>query len=175
MNAFLNPNNNGPSLAGVTDVTARSISLFQDNEPRKNIIDIFIPKSDISVAEPYDVQIAELGNNIITMYRFVGNINDTKIGGLESLLNYMNEDYFSKDDPAINEHHYHITKKQYNEEIHDICNVDKNKIFNTQNKTFLTEQYFNKKQNANNSITNNKTKTLSITLRMYLILKGLFV
>ena len=37
----------------------------------KNIIDTFIPKSDISVAEPYDVQIAELGDNIITMYQFI--------------------------------------------------------------------------------------------------------
>ena len=29
MNAFLNPNNNGPPLTGVIDVTAHSISLFQ--------------------------------------------------------------------------------------------------------------------------------------------------
>ena len=88
MNAFLNPNNNGPSLTGVIDVTTHSISLFQGNEPPKNIIDIFIPKSDISVAEPYGVQIAELGDSIITMYQFVGDINDTKVGGLGSLLNY---------------------------------------------------------------------------------------
>ena len=46
------------------------------------------------------------------MYQFIGDINDTKVGGLESLLNYMNENFFTKDDPAINEHHYHITKKQ---------------------------------------------------------------
>ena len=45
------------------------------------------------------------------MYQFIGDINDTKVGGLEPLLNYMNENFFSKDDPAINEHHYHITKK----------------------------------------------------------------
>ena len=32
--------------------------------------------------------------------------------GLESLLNYMNEHFFSQDDPAINEHHDHITKKK---------------------------------------------------------------
>ena len=139
MNAFLKPHNNGPSLTGIIDVTAHSISLFQENEPPKNIIDIFIPKSDISVAEPYDVQIAELGDNIITMYQFIGDINDTKVGGLESLLNYMNENFFSKDDPAINEHHYHITKKQYNEEIHNIYNVDKSKTFNTKNNIFLTE------------------------------------
>ena len=109
----LNPHNNGPSLTGIIDVAAHSISLFQGNEPLKNIKDIFIPKSDISVAELYDVQIGELGDNIITMYQFIGDIYDTKVGGLESLLKYVNENFFSKDGPAINGHHYHITK-QYN-------------------------------------------------------------
>ena len=46
MNSFLNLNNYGPSLTGVIDVTAHSISLFQENAPPKNIEDIFIPKSD---------------------------------------------------------------------------------------------------------------------------------
>ena len=40
MNAFLNPNNNGPPLTGVIDATAHSTSLFQENEPLKNITDI---------------------------------------------------------------------------------------------------------------------------------------
>ena len=115
MNAFLNPHNNGPSLTGVIDVTAQSISLFQENAPPKNIEDIFIPKSDISIALPYDVIIDELGNNVISMYQFIGGINGTEVAGLESLLNYMSENFFTKDDPAINGHHYHITKKQYNE------------------------------------------------------------
>ena len=95
-------------------------------------------------AEPYDVIIDETGNNIITIYQFIGEISDTKVGGLESLLNYMNENFFSKDDPAINEHHYHITKTQYNEETHNIYNIDTNKPFNINNDIFLTEQYFKK-------------------------------
>ena len=74
----------------------------------------------ISIALPYDVVIDELSNNDISMYKFIGDINDTKVAGLEPLLNYMNENFFSKDDPAINEHHYHITKKQYNEETNNI-------------------------------------------------------
>ena len=92
MNAFLNPHN-GTSLTGVINLTAHSISLYDESvskEPQ-NIKDMFIPKSDISVAEPIEVQIAELGDNIITMYQFIGPINDTKVGGLESLLNYMTE------------------------------------------------------------------------------------
>ena len=67
-------------------------------------------KNTIRIAGPYDVQIDEMGDNIIQMYQFIGDINDTKVAGLESLLNYMNENLFSKDGPAVNEHRYHITK-----------------------------------------------------------------
>ena len=69
MNSFLTPHN-GPSLTGVIDVTAHSISLFQKNTPPQNIEDIFIPKSDISIALSYDVVIGELGKNVISMYQF---------------------------------------------------------------------------------------------------------
>ena len=99
MGSFLTPHN-GPSLSGVIDVTAHSISLFQENAPPKDIEDTFIPQSGISIALPYDVVIDELGKNVITMYQFIGDANDTKVGGLESLLNYMNENFFTKDDPA---------------------------------------------------------------------------
>ena len=78
------------------------------------------------------------------MYQFIGIINDTKVGGVESLLNYMNENCFSKDDPAINEHHYHTIKKQYNEETNNIYNIDKSTTFSIKNNRILTEQYFNK-------------------------------
>ena len=90
MNSFLNPHN-ATSLTGIIDVTAHYISLFQENESPKTITEVFMPKSDISTAEPYDVIIDELGNNVTTVYQFIGDINDTKVGGLESLLNYMNE------------------------------------------------------------------------------------
>ena len=99
-------------------VTAHRISLYDETVSKEpeNIKDTFIPKSDISVAEPYDIQIGgELGDNVTTMYQFIGDINGTKVPGLESLLSYMSENSFSKDDPAINEHHYHDINKQYNE------------------------------------------------------------
>ena len=152
-------NNNGTSLTGIVDVTAHSISLFQENENEepKNI-DIFTPKSDISIAEPYDVIINEIGNNVISMYQFICDINDTKVGGLEFLLKYMGESFFSKDGPAINEHHYRIAKKQYNEETNNIYNIDRSKTFNIKSNIFLNEQYFHKKQNIHNSIINNITK-----------------
>ena len=101
------------------------------------ILDTFIPQSDISIALPFAVVIEELGKNVFTMYQFIGDINDEKVGGLESLLNYMNENFFTKDDPAINGHHYHITKKQYNEETNNIHNIDKNKTVNIKSNRFL--------------------------------------
>ena len=143
MNSFLTPHN-GPSLTGVIYVTAHYISRFQENAPPKNIEGAFIPQSDISIALPYDVVIDELGNSVITMYQFIGYINDTKVGGLESLLHCLNENIFTKDDPAINEHHYHITKKQHNEETNNIYNMDKSKTFNIKNNRFLNEQYSQK-------------------------------
>ena len=109
MNAFLNPHN-GTSLTGVIDLTVHSISVFQENEEPQNIKNTFIHNNNnISIAAPYDVQIDETGNNLITMYQFNGGINDTKVAGLESLLNYMNESFFSKDEPAVNQHYYNIT------------------------------------------------------------------
>ena len=70
MNAFLNPRN-GTSLTNIIDVTAHSISLFQGNEQPKNTNDMFIHKTDISIAEPIEVQINELGNNTIQMHQFI--------------------------------------------------------------------------------------------------------
>ena len=71
------------------------------------------------------------------MYQFIGGINDTKVGGLESLLIYMNENFSSKGDPAINGHHDRITEKQYNEEANNIYNIDKSKTFNIKNNRFF--------------------------------------
>ena len=82
MNAFLNPGNE-TSLTNIVDVTAHSMNLFQENEQPKHINDMFIPKTVISIAEPIEVQIDELGNNTIHMYQLIGSINDDKAGGLE--------------------------------------------------------------------------------------------
>ena len=139
-------NNNGTSLNGIVDITAHSISLFDEaNESPQNIKDTFMNKNKISIAEPYDVQIDETGNNCITMYQFIGDINDSKVAGLEPLLNYMNENFFSKDEPAVNAHQYHVTKKQYTEETHNIYNIDKSKSYNIKHNLYTDEQHYHKK------------------------------
>ena len=157
MNSFLNPHN-GTSLTGVIDLTVHSISLFQENEEPQNIKNTFIHNNNISIAEPYDVQIDETGNNFITMYQFTGNISDNMVPGLESLLNYMNENFYNKDEPAVNNHEYHVTKKQYTEETHNIYNIDKSKSYNIKHNLYTDEQHYHKKQNINNSIINNITR-----------------
>ena len=108
MNSFLNPHN-GTSLIGIIDITAHIISLFQENAPPKNIEDTFIPKSDISIAEPYGVIIDEFGNDVISMYQFFGDIND-KSGWVRIDIKLYERNFFSKNEPAVNEHCYHITK-----------------------------------------------------------------
>ena len=89
------------------------------------------------------------------MYQFIGIVNDEKVSGLESILDYLNKNFFSKDDPAINEHHYRITKQQYNEETHNIYNTDKTKTYNIKHNRSIDEHDYNKTQNVNNNITNN--------------------
>ena len=161
MNSFLNPHN-GTSLTGIIDLTVHSISLFQENDEPENIKNTFIHNDNISIAEPYDVQIDETGNNFITMYQFTGNISDNMVPGLESLLNYMNENFYNKDEPAVNNHEYHVTKKQYTEETHNIYNIDKSKSYNIKHNLYTDEQHYHKKQNINNSIINNITKKNTI-------------
>ena len=92
MNAIFDPIN-GTSLTNMIDVTAHSISLFQENEQPKHMNGIFIPKADISIAKPIEVQIDELGHDTIQMHQFIGIINDEQVGGLKSLLNYMSENF----------------------------------------------------------------------------------
>ena len=162
MNSFLNPNN-GTSLTGVTDLTAHRISLFPENEAPQNIKDTFMNTSLISIAEPYDAQIDELGNNIMQMYQFIGDINDTKVAGLESLLNIMNENFFSKNEPAVNEHPYHTFKTQYNEDIHNIYNIGKSKSYKINNHSFHDTRHYSKKQFITNHLTNNITRNNIIT------------
>ena len=170
MNAFLNPRS-GATSNRIIDVTAHNISLFQENEQPKNITEIFIPRTSMSIAEPIGVQIGELGNNIFQMYQLIGIINDGKVPGLESVLNDM-KIFFSKDDPAINEHHYHIILKNNTTKRHItytiqikpkhiiltiICMYVYIYIY-----VYTDGHYYNKTRNVNNNITNN-TNNKSIT------------
>ena len=158
----MNPRN-GASLTNIIDVTAHSIRLFQENGQPKHINAICIPKTDISIAEPIEVHIDELGNNTDQMYQLIGIINDGTVGGLESLSNYMNENLFRKDDPAINEHHYRITKQQYNDETHNIYNIYKTNTYHINNNMYTDEHYYNNAQTIHNNITNNISNTSSIS------------
>ena len=101
------------SRASIIDVTAHSICLSQNEQPN-DINDIFIRQTSISISESIVVQADELSNCIIQVCQYIGEINGEKVLGLEPILNYISDNSFSKDDPAINEHHCHMTKRQYN-------------------------------------------------------------
>ena len=54
---------------------------------------MFILQADISIAEPIEVQIDELGNNITQMYQLIVIISGEEVPGLASVLNHMNENF----------------------------------------------------------------------------------
>ena len=94
MNAYLDPRNH-TFLNKIIDWIAHSISLFQ-GEKLTNTFGLLINQNDISIAEPVETQTDELGNNVIAMYQFVGDIHDNKVPGLESVLNYRNGNFHTK-------------------------------------------------------------------------------
>ena len=89
----LNPRN-GARLTNIIDVKAHSISVFQEDKQLKNVTEMFIPLTSISIAEPIEVQIDELGYNTIHMCQFIRIIYDEKEPGFESILNYLNKHFF---------------------------------------------------------------------------------
>ena len=63
----------------------------------------------------------------------------------------------------MNEHHYHITRKQYNQDFstHNIYNIDKSKKYKINNHRYNGNHIYNKKHYVTNDITNNITKKIS--------------
>ena len=146
MNSFLAPNNR-TSLTGIIEITAHNIYLFQKDGTGKNILDILFPYGDIAIAELVDVQLNDLGN-VIQKCQSIVDINDKRAPGSEPILNYINENFFSKAEPAVNGHSYYITK-----------------TFNTQ---YNEEHYCNKQQYITNNVNNHIIKkTLYIITDRY--------
>ena len=92
MNSFLAPNNR-TSLTGIIDCTAHNIYLIQEDGTVKNILGIVFAYGNIAIAELVDVQLNGFGP-VIQMYQFIGDINDKRVPGLESILNYIDEILF---------------------------------------------------------------------------------
>ena len=67
--------------------------MAQEDGTVKNILDILFPYGDIAVAELIDVRLNDLGP-VVQMYQFIGDIKDERVPGLESILNYINENVF---------------------------------------------------------------------------------
>ena len=136
MNANIIPRNH-TSFKNTIGITARSISLFQE-EKLTNIFELVINQNIISIAEPVDIQKNELGNDVITMYQLVGDIDDNKVQGLESILNYITNNFHTKDDSAINQHNYGTAKKNY---FQDFATYNSNKVDKSKTCNIKTHVY----------------------------------
>ena len=66
--------------------------MTQEDGTVKDILDISYPYGDVAVAELVDVQLNDLGP-VIQMYQLIVYINDERVPGLESILNYINENF----------------------------------------------------------------------------------
>ena len=111
--------------------------MTQEDGTVKNTLDLLFAYGIIAVAELVDVQLNEFGP-VIQMYQFIVDINDNRVPGLESILNYTDENLFNKAGPAVNEHNYYINKA---------CNTQYNE-----------EHYYNKQQYITNSVNNHIIK-----------------
>ena len=120
--------------------------MFQKDGTVKNIIDILFPYGDIAVAELVDVQLNDLGP-VIQMYQFIGDINDEGVPGLESILNYINEN-LNKTDPAVNGHSYYITKA-FNTQCNEEHYYNKQYITNNVNNHIIKKTLYNNAQVLN--------------------------
>ena len=98
------------------------------------------------------VQLNDLGP-VIQMYQFIEDINDERVPGLESISNYLNENFFNKTDPAVNGHSYYITK-----------------AFNTQ---YNEEHSYNKQQYITNNVNNHVIRPYIITNRYEILEKNI--
>ena len=122
---------NTTSLTGIVNVVANSVSLIDEEEEiEHDITNLFIYQSKIASSQ--DVLIPIGGGLFITQQEFTGDINDTRVPGLESILDYINTNFYDKTDPAINYNYYTIHKHLYNNDYtQNITNkIDNRKFIN---------------------------------------------
>ena len=121
MNSFLNPHNS-VSLTNLIDITANSVSLLRideatDEQAVDNILDIFLSYENISIIRD---RIVEIGGGLsYTLKEFVGDITDTQVAGLKSILEYLDSNYRKIDDESIINNYYTFHKKHYIQNIDD--------------------------------------------------------
>ena len=81
--------------------------------------------------------------------------------------------FFSKDEPAISEHHYHITKT-VQRKTHNLYNIDKARTSNIIKHRYTDTHHYDKTQNVNNDFTSDMSKThliMSMKILNFTLLK----
>ena len=84
-------------------------------------------------------------------------------------MNYINDNFFSKAGPAVNEHYYNTTNKQYDADIQNIYHIDKSKSYNIKNHRYTGDHYYNIQQSITNNTTNNITKKNTINTTEHIL------
>ena len=160
-NTFLNPNNKA-SLTNIIDIVANSVSLIiEDEKTHTNVHDLFVNQKKIASASPISI-INGLGLTT-TQFEFDGVIDDNHIPGLESILDYLHNNYYNKLDPAITNNYFNVNKH-----LHNIYNdnyitnkIDKRKNINNYNHNINETNIVQKKNFTTNNITNNINKKIN--------------
>jgi len=152
---------NTTSLTGIIDVVAHSISLIKNEEQEpENLLDIFIHQDNIATVQ--DVSIPLGGGLFFTQKEFIGDINNDRVPGLEALLDYLNANYYDRNDPAINNNYYTIHKHLYNNDYTQYVTnkIDNRKTFKNYNHVFKEDNFLNLTKHITNHTTNNITKQI---------------
>jgi len=157
-NTFLNPGNK-TSLTGILDIVANSVSLIvtdenNDDEPI-SIQDLYVNKNKIASSTQGFIPIG-FGQHV-SQYEFNGEIDDTYVPGLESILDYIHTNHYNKLDPAITNNIFNVSKH-----LHNIYNdnyitnkIDKRKTINNYDHNINENHTLQKKVFTTNNITNN--------------------
>ena len=142
---MLNPwanSRNQVNLTNTFNITANSIELIISDQEEQivNILDLFLSYSNISAV--VDVQIPIGGGIFYTLKEWVGDITDTKVPGLQSLIEYLQFNYRRIDDDSIINNNYTINNHHHKHETFTENNtIQYNKKYHTTNNNTISNNY----------------------------------
>ena len=157
-NTFLNPNNK-TSLTNLIDLTVNSINIIVPDENNENeqinINDLYIHSKNIATASLTSVPIGF--GQYASQYEFDGIIDDNYVPGLESILDFINTNFYNKLDPATTNNIFNVSKKLYNisNDNYITNKIDRRKTINNYNHNIHENHTLQKKAFINNNMTNN--------------------
>ena len=100
-----------PNLTGLSRIVADDILLINnDTQIEEDVRDIFFYNANIASnleSVVYDIG----GGQTVVLKEFVGEISNTRVPGLQAILDYLQQNYYDKLDPAINYNYFTTYRK----------------------------------------------------------------